>query len=344
MRQILDAVKIPCTYSTLLDNLSNTWNCPQEQFKNSVYKFMKRMSKLGVVIPEAQLVQEDNHVAVKVHSVIDGYELLEEIVNNHKVEIYKCINQSNNTFYTLKLLGVHELEKSRDRFLREFTILESLPAHKNVRQCITRGQYGNSPYIIFEYIDGKPISYYIQVFSLAKKLSVGLQMLEAVEHLHRNDIMHGDIHIGNFLIDTADTVKLIDLGLAFSRQEAVVKHGGVARYMPPERMPDDNLFFSHKTGTCVSEVFQMGVCLYLLLSGEMPFHGTYLKDLVQSIKYNEPLPLLCSAIGENISSDIHKIIFKSLQKDPAARYQSLTEMIHDWKKLTDIYSYDVLRN
>jgi len=149
-------------------------------------------------------------------------------------------------------------------------------------------------------------------------------------HLHRHQILHGDIHSSNFLIDTENNLHLIDLGMGYFEHERAVSHGGVPRYMPPERMPDDNLAFSEMKGDYVSEIFQIGVCLYFLFSGDYPFNGLLLQDLASSIKHDAPPPLTKTPLGETIPQPIADIISKSMEKDPSRRVPTCRRFLQAW--------------
>jgi len=95
-------------------------------------------------------------------------------------------------------------------------------------------------------------------------------------------------------------------------------------------MPDDNLAFSEMKGDYVSEIFQIGVCLYFLFSGDYPFNGLLLKDLASSIKHDAPPPLTKTPLGETIPQPIADIISKSMEKDPSRRYQRVADLLQAW--------------
>jgi len=161
-------------------------------------------------------------------------------------------------------------------------------------------------------------------------------MLLAMEHLHNHGILHGDIHASNFLVNENNEVKLIDLGMSHRLGDEHVSHGGIAKYMPPERMPDSRLSFSDKKGNYQSEIFQLGICIYFLFSGHLPFGGLLLKDLAHEIKHTDPEPLMVTPLGESISKPVAEVIFRSLEKVPAFRFQSVEEMISAWLNATGI--------
>jgi len=95
-------------------------------------------------------------------------------------------------------------------------------------------------------------------------------------------------------------------------------------------MPNDSFHFSEKKGDYLSEIFQIGVCLYFLFSGKYPFNGLLLKDLANSIKHEAPLELIKTPKDETIPQTVADIISKAMEKDPSDRYQSVADMLEAW--------------
>jgi eukaryotic-like serine/threonine-protein kinase len=330
MKEILEFCRTTHTVDEIVQWISEHQGCSCSSIYPAVTEFLKRMAKFGALIHNEDRTNKTTSILerIKQSKRIDGFILLEEVGKNSKVILYKCtMPRDSQTFYTIKILT---RQGSRRSFLREFRILNNLPPHENIRKVITASEYYSTPYILLEYVDGEPMSHIIEELSLETRCRIAQQIMSAIDHLHRHGILHGDIHASNFLIDDYSHVHLIDLGMAYYEGEKEVSHGGIPWYMPPERMPEHNYLFSKHKGNYVSEVFQVGVCLYLLFSGEYPFHGKLLRDLRQSIQYNMPPPLTHTDTGEALPEPVSAIIFKSMEKDPAARYQSVAEMLQDW--------------
>jgi len=341
MREILEVARTAHTPDELIQLVAQTWGCTYESVYQPMCSFLKRMGRLGVLVYEE--IQENKSI-----SILDGldktmrfagYTLLKRLSKNHKVALYKCsLGESDSPFYTLKVL-LHKSpdENAKRKFFKEYEILGVLPAHRNIRNCLHASVHDGIPYLLFEYIEGASMSRKVGHVSLEIKASIASQLIHSINHLHRHHILHGDIHASNFLIDQENTLHLIDLGMAHHEQEDEIHHGGVPRYMPPERMPDHPLDFSHKKGDCQSEIFQIGVCLYFLFSGQYPFRGLLLKHLADSIKYKTPPPLTKTPLGEKIPTLLTHVIYKSMEKDPLNRYASVTDMIDAWEQAVHHY-------
>ncbi len=120
------------------------------------------------------------------------------------------------------------------------------------------------------------------------------------------------------------------MGMAYHEHDDEKHHGGIPRYMPPERLPDHRIDFSKQKGDYKAEVFQIGVCLYFLFSGQYPFRGLLLTHLADAIKSKAPAPLEKTPLGEVIPDSITHVISKSMEKEPSNRYSSVAHMIDAW--------------
>lgn len=337
MKEILEHARAPQTKDELIAWVSKEYNCPYEEILKPLTSFVNQMIRLGALIPEGHESLKGPNLLeeLELTRMFDGFVLLERIGKNSSVAIFKCHKETDRyAIFSIKILINKE---SRSYFFREADILELLPTHPNVRKCFAAVvSRSDVPYLLLEYVDGKSISdpQIKKEFPLPLKYKIGSGIMSGIHHLHSHGILHGDIHASNFLVDENNDVRLIDLGMAFSESEQV-SHGGIPRYMSPERMPDHHYVFSKKPGDFVSEVFQVGICLYLLLSGKYPFDGLLLKDLALAIKTAQPLPLTETSSGESIPPEIANIVFKALEKDPKLRYQNVLEMMDEWNQVTN---------
>jgi serine/threonine protein kinase len=337
MKEILEQARTPQTKEELAAWLSIQHHCPYEKIFPSVDSFLRRMIKFGAVIKEKDSVPEDSSSFDEIdrEKKIDNFILLDLVGKNRSVAIYKCHREGSPLqLFSIKILIAKE---SKKEFFKEADILTSLPDHPNVRKAYESAVSKNKiPYLLLDYVDGKSISDSAikREAPLPIKYKIASQVMAGIAHLHAHRILHGDIHASNFLVDAEYRVHLIDLGMAFYEHEDP-HHGGIPRYMSPERMPDHNYSFSKMKGDYVSEVFQVGICLYLLISGSYPFDGLLLKDLAKAIKNESPPPLTETFLHEPIPVEICAIIFKAMAKDRNERYQSVKEMLNVWNTITN---------
>jgi serine/threonine protein kinase len=334
MSEILEVARTPHTVDELIRWVAENQQCPYESVYKPVYSFLMRMGSLGALVYEEEQVGDKPTLPDQLEESkkFGDFTLLQRLAGSHKVVLYKCIQgETGIQPYTIKILLKRKpREAVLKEFMKEYEILNFLPPHKNIRKIVDASVCDDLPYILFEHIDGSSMSTKVDELSLEAKYSIAHQLMAAIDHLHRHQVLHGDIHSSNFLIDRENNLHLIDLGMSFFEHERKISHGGIPRYMPPERMPDHTFNFSDRKGDYVSEVFQVGICLYFLFSGKYPFNGLLLKDLANCIKHEAPAPLIRTPLNETIPQTIADIISKAMEKDPSNRYQCVADMLQAW--------------
>ena len=177
-------------------------------------------------------------------------------------------------------------------------------------------------YIIMEFIKGKSLEQYIYgeigLIPEQKALPMFLEILDTVAYLHHNGILHLDIKSNNVMIQPNGRIKLIDLGIASRMTDASTGTTGFGTpaYMPPEQS---------KGGQCgqYTDIFALGIMLFEMLTGTVPFTGQNTKEIRQKIKY-EPTPQMRDFYPP-INPDLQFIVERALAKDPMMRYQSCEE-------------------
>lgn len=175
-------------------------------------------------------------------------------------------------------------------------------------------------YIVMEFIQGRSLEQYIYeevgLIPERKALPIFLEVLDAVAYLHNNGVLHLDIKSNNVMIQPDGRIKLIDLGIASRMSDANSTGFGTPAYMPPEQS---------EKGQCgrYTDVFALGIMLFEMLTGTVPFTGSRPSEIRQKIKY-EPTPLLQS-FYPYINNNLQYIVDRALAKDPRVRYQSCEE-------------------
>jgi serine/threonine-protein kinase len=195
---------------------------------------------------------------------------------------------------------------------------------------------GERPAAVLEYVDGETIRDLVPKpeLSLPERARAASGVLAAMAHLHAHGVLHGDVHSRNFMRTTDGGVKVIDFGLARRSAEdadAVAVHGGVPYYMPPERIRPTSVSISLAPGGECSEVYQLGVLLFELLSGQLPHrrHPRW-RQLVLDIQAGRTLPLESTPAGERIPAPLSEVVLHALTPDPARRPQSAVELARAW--------------
>lgn len=184
-------------------------------------------------------------------------------------------------------------------------------------------------YIVMEFIQGKSLEQYIYgeigPIPEQKALPMFLEILDTVAYLHRNGILHLDIKSNNVMIQPDGRIKLIDLGIASRMSDASNSTGfGTPAYMPPEQS---------ERGQCgqYTDIFALGIMLFEMLTGTVPFTGQKPSEIRQKIKF-DPTPQM-KDFYPHINSDLQFIVERALVKEPMMRLQSCEEfggLINDY--------------
>ena len=226
------------------------------------------------------------------------------------------------------------------RFLREGKLLARL-THPNIARLIDAGMTPDGdPYLVLDYVDGVPIDQYCdsRALSIEARLKLFLEVLAPIAHAHANLIVHRDIKPSNVLVDASGGVKLLDFGIAKllesdGQAEAdigLTREGGVAltpAYASPEQL----------TGGAVSvasDVYSLGILLYLLLTGrhpggEGPLTAAQLMHSTLSVEPPRPSASVSAKLSKQLRGDIDTIVGKALKKEPSLRYTSVTAFADD---------------
>ena len=216
-----------------------------------------------------------------------------------------------------------ELEEARLRFFREAESAGRL-AHPNIITVFDAGEDKNLAYIAMEYIPGIPLT----AFTDPKKLLAPKRTLElcattadALDYAHNQGVIHRDIKPANLMYNPKEgTLKITDFGVARMTDNNKTKSGivlGTPIYMSPEQLGAEDL-------TGHSDLFSLGVTLYELLAGEVPFHATNIAVLMTKITTDDPAPIANRRAG--IPPSLDNILAKSLAKKPADRFSCGAEM------------------
>ena len=228
------------------------------------------------------------------------------------------------------------------RFESERRLL-ALLGHPNIAQIYEAGATSEgSPYFVMEYVDGVPISEFASGLPLDEKLRLFQQVCRAVQHAHQKGVIHRDLKPTNILVTESDgrpLPKIIDFGIAKMADESLAAGGartragemlGTPEYASPEQIATT----SPDTRT---DVYSLGVVLYELVTGELPFdldRGTMSwADILRVVREDDPVPP--SARSRELPRELDWIVMRALEKDPARRYQSPASLADDLQRFLD---------
>ncbi len=269
-------------------------------------------------------------------TTISHYKILEKLGEGGMGVVYKAQDTKLDRVVALKFLPHHlaASEQDKARFIQEAKSAATLN-HPNI--CTIHDiqehdlpasgvQAGRQMFIVMEYIDGRGLKDLIGAGQIPSNqlLSIATQIAEGLRAAHNKGIVHRDVKSSNIIITEECKAKIMDFGLAKVHGSVqVTKVGatvGTAVYMSPEQARGEEV--DHR-----ADIWSFGVVLYEMISGQLPFRGTYEQAVFYSILNEPPRPL--PHVHEGGPPDWQKIVNKCLEKDPANRYQSLTELLAD---------------
>lgn len=255
---------------------------------------------------------------------IGKYEVIDLLGRGGMGRVYRAFDRQLNREVAIKTVtesftGDQEMLQ---RFYREAAKTGALK-HPNIVIVYDLGEQDGFPYIVMEYLPGDPLDRIIQSgkpLPLAFKLKIIEQVCYALGYAHRNDVIHRDVKPANVIVQSDGVVKLLDFGIA--RQEKLDGHLtrtghviGTLQYMAPERLK--NAPFDGR-----SDIFSVGVMMFQLLTGQLPFTGDY--NIVQKILTEKEPPL--SQFLQHYPPALDGIVGRALAKNPDDRYSTAEEM------------------
>jgi tRNA A-37 threonylcarbamoyl transferase component Bud32 len=274
--------------------------------------------------------------SIRPGTVVDHFSIIEPLGRGGFGEVWKARDLRLNRLVAIKKLPADLVADSsvRERLRREALAASSLN-HPNICTIYDFVSIDGEYLLVMEYVDGQTIHDLLRDGPLAapKAVTIAVQIAQALEEAHQRGILHRDIKSNNVMISASGQVKVLDFGLAkqvdtpdgrtdnatdmrLTREGTAV---GTLQYMSPEQLLGRPL-------DARSDVFSLGVVIYEMLTGRLPFAGSSAAAISDSILHDDPAPALR---GSAVPRRLQSIILKALEKDPGRRYASARELVTD---------------
>lgn len=255
----------------------------------------------------------------------ERYEIERTIGGGGMANVYLANDTILNREVAIKVL---RLEYANDdefiqRFHREAQSATSL-SHPNIVNIYDVGEEENILYMVMEYVDGMTLKEYIQAYGpieVEKSLEIVKQLSSAIAHAHANDIVHRDIKPQNILMDTYGNVKVTDFGIAVALSATALTQTnsvlGSVHYLSPEQARGG-------MATKKSDIYSLGIVLYELLTGQLPFSGQSAVSI--ALKHLQTETPSVRMFDSSIPQSVENIVLQATAKDPFHRYETVLEL------------------
>src|SRR4051794_10702423 len=257
--------------------------------------------------------------------VDDRYRVQRRIGSGGMADVYLADDAQLGREVALKVLH-RRFSRDREfveRFRREASAAAGLQ-HPNVVSVFDRGEYDGTYYIAMEYLPGRTLKDVIREeapLDQLRAIAYGIQILQAAAFAHRRGVIHRDFKPHNVMVGPDDRLKVTDFGIARAGASEMTETGsimGTAQYLSPEQAQ------GQRVGTA-SDLYSIGVMLYEMLAGRVPFTGDSAVSI--ALKHVSESPQRLRELRPDVHPRLEQAIGRALLKDPAQRYASADEFI-----------------
>jgi PAS domain-containing protein len=279
-------------------------------------------------------------------SLIGGrYQIVSRIGQGGMGKVYKVTHAHLSRTFALKIISnqVAETDEARELFYREARFASAM-SHANITAVVDFGEDEKvGMFMVMEFVDGEPLNRVLfreKRLSIRKACEIVLQVAEALHYIHKQNVVHCDIKTENILIceeeqdgkRTKMSVKLLDFGLARSltASRASTSLSGTPHYVAPERIRGE-------PASPASDVYGVGILLYELLAGQVPWDGPVQKILAGHLD-EKPRPP-SQMIEGGLDPAVERLVFHALEKRPAERHKDMAAFIYELRTVMDMLGF-----
>ena len=307
--------------------------CPACHFENPPESLFCSKCATPLLSPEELSIAQTKTLQTPVKFLASGstfagrYQVIEELGKGGMGRVYKAIDTEINENVAIKLLNpeISADEKTIERFRNELITARKI-SHKNVCRMyhLSKDEEGTQ-YITMEYVQGEDLkSTIIRVgqLSIGKAISIAKQVCEGLSEAHHLGVIHRDLKPQNIMVDREGNTRIMDFGIARSiRKKGITDAGvliGTPEYMSPEQVDE-------KEVDARSDIYSLGIILYEMVTGRVPFEGD--KPLTIALKHKSEKPREPKELNPHTHDELNRLILKCVEKDSRKRYQTAEELL-----------------
>ena len=265
----------------------------------------------------------------------DRYRLTEQIGMGGMAIVYRAIDLRTGHNVAVKVLRPEFNEDSEfiSRFQREAEAASKM-THHNIVNLLDVGMDGDNRYLVMEYVQGKTLKEVIQErgrLTAPLACQIAIRILSALEHAHRNGIVHRDIKPQNILVHADGHIKVADFGIARIANSSTLTKGdnvmGSVHYFSPEQARGEG-------ANATSDIYSTGIVLYEMLTGRVPYDGDNPVAVAMQHLHATPVPI--QNLAPDVPPAVVRVCMKAMEKNPAMRYQTARDMASDLRAALSI--------
>jgi serine/threonine protein kinase len=262
------------------------------------------------------------------------YEIIEELGKGGMGKVYRVEDKKIKEEVALKLINpeIASDKKTIERFTNELKMARKI-AHRNVCRMFDLGEEKGMHYITMEYVRGEDLKSMIRMtgqLGLGTTINIAKQVCEGLTEAHRLGIIHRDLKPQNIMIDKEGNARIMDFGIARSLEAKSITVAGVIigtpEYMSPEQVEG-------KEVDCRSDIYSLGVILYEMVTGQLPFEGD--TPLSIAMKHKSEAPPNPKWQNAQIPDRLSEVILRCMKKDREKRYKNSEELLSELSKIEE---------
>jgi len=315
------AIKCPKCHSENPDTLKFCGECGTQLF-----------SAKDIPVSQTETLQAPIKEFTTGSTFANRYQIIEELGKGGMGEVYKAFDREVNVRVALKLVKpeIAAEKNTIERFRNELKVARGI-SHKNICRLYDLGREAETYFITMEYVSGEDLRSFIR---RARRLDVGTaisitkQVCEGLSEAHRLGVVHRDLKPGNIMIDNEGNAKIMDFGIARSISVKGITGAGMMigtpEYMSPEQVEG-------KEADQRSDLYALGVILYEMVTGRVPFQGD--TPLSIALKHKSEVPKDPRELNGQLPEGLSRLILRCLEKDKEKRFQSAAAVSAELEKI-----------